>query len=107
MKLLVWSGTPSGTVWSGTLSGTVWSSPDSAEGFSLAVLSHSTHTKWVFHRPRILFWQHSRGCLRGHGSHLETSQRQFLNGTEAARTRQTRPVKVSSQLATFTSTSHQ
>jgi hypothetical protein len=68
MKLLVWSGTPSGTV---------WSSRDAAEEFSLAVSQPFYPYKmdlspaWV-HRPRILFWEHSRGCLHAHGSHLET-----------------------------------
>ena len=66
MKPLVWSGTPSGTV---------WSSPDSTEGFSLAVsqpfhLYKMAVSPACVHGPRILFWVHSRGCLRGHGPHL-------------------------------------
>jgi len=59
MKLLVWSGTPSGTG---------WSSPDSAEGFSLAVLSHSTHTKWVFHRLGFTSPEFYSGSTQGAAS---------------------------------------
>lgn len=51
MKLLVWSATPSGTV---------WCSLDGAEGFSSFHPYKMSVSLASVHRPRILFWQHSR-----------------------------------------------